>query len=121
MKLIYKIIGICSFVTGLVGVFVPLLPTTCFILLAVWCFSKSSPQWYQALKQNQLFGNTVSEWENNRTIPLTAKRIALSSMLLSAAFCLITFDNGLLKIIAILSICIGMWFVNHIPTRQQAI
>ena len=120
MKFVYKIIGICSFVTGLIGVFVPLLPTTCFILLAAWCFSKASPQWHQALKQNQLVGNTVREWEENRTIPLSAKRIALGSMAMSAVFCLVTFNSDLLKVIAILCISTGMWFVNHIPVRQNS-
>ena len=118
MKLVYKIIGISSLATGLIGVFVPLLPTTCFVLLAAWCFSKSSPRLYALIKQNRFVGQSLNDWEKHRSMPLTAQRFAISSMLLSGLICLITIDNFVVKLSALILISIGIWFVSQIPTTK---
>lgn len=120
MKTLYKITGIASFATGIAGVFVPLLPTTCFILFAAWCFSKSSPKWHEALRNNSMVGNSVKNWEQDRTIPLTAKRIALGSMSVSAIFCYLTINSLTLSIISLSFIALGMWFVSQIDTTENS-
>ena len=119
MKLFYNIIGISSLATGIVGAFVPLLPTTCFVLLAAWCFSKSSPKLYASLKQNRLLGDVITNWEQHRSIPASAQRIAIASMLLSGLFCLLIIDQTLIKFIAFIFISIGIWYVSQIPTENH--
>ena len=118
MKLLYQIIGIIALMTGFVGAFVPLLPTTCFILLAAWCFSKSSPKLYASLKKNSFIGDVINNWEQHHYMPLYAQRIAIGSMLLSGLLCLLIIDSTLAKFIALALICCGIWFVYHIPTKK---
>ncbi|MGE3975701.1 MAG: YbaN family protein [Bdellovibrionales bacterium] len=70
-------LGIFSTVAGIVGVFVPLLPTTPFLLLAAWCFLKSSPKAHQWMYQHPVLGPPLRQWENHHAIARPAKFFAI--------------------------------------------
>ena len=76
--------GFLCIATGVVGIVVPLLPTTDFVLLAAFCFSKGSRKWESWLLNHPRFGPMVREWRTTRCIPLRAK-LASSAMLLVSA------------------------------------
>lgn len=83
-KLFFLITGILSLTIGFIGLFVPLLPTTCFVLLAAYCFSKSSDKLYQRLIQNPRFGSTILAWQKYRVIQVPIKCWASTMISLSA-------------------------------------
>lgn len=72
---------------GVVGIFLPLLPTTPFILLAAWCFAKSSPRFHNWLLSHPTLGPIVHTWQNGEGIPRKFRNKVLfvmwASMLLS--------------------------------------
>lgn len=68
---------------AIAGVFLPLLPTTPFALLALWCFARSSPERHQRLLNNKLLGPYLQNWQDGLGIPRTAKRKALIVLWLS--------------------------------------
>jgi hypothetical protein len=70
-------IGIISVGLGTAGIFLPLLPTTPFLLLAAACFIRSSDRLYEWLIQNRWFGSYLRNYREHRAIPLRAKVIAL--------------------------------------------
>jgi hypothetical protein len=70
-------IGIISVGLGTAGVFLPLLPTTPFLLLAAACFIRSSDRLYQWLIHNRWFGSYIRNYREHRALPLRAKVIAL--------------------------------------------
>lgn len=70
---------------GLVGVFLPVMPTTVFILLAAWAFARSSPRLHQWLREHPRFGATLIAWEEHRAMPRRAKRLALVMLAVSYA------------------------------------
>jgi hypothetical protein len=70
-------IGIISVGLGTAGIFLPLLPTTPFLLLAAACFIRSSERLYQWLIHNRWFGSYIRNYREHRAIPLRAKVIAL--------------------------------------------
>ena len=76
--------GFLCIATGIIGMVLPLLPTTDFVLLAAYCFSKGSRKWELWLLNHRWFGPIVREWRSTGSIPLRAK-IASSAMLLVAA------------------------------------
>ena len=70
--------GWISVTLGAIGVIVPLLPTTPFLLLALACFSKSSPKFHTWLTSHKLLGKYINFWNENKTISTKVKiRIAL--------------------------------------------
>lgn len=71
---------------GIVGIFLPLLPTTPFVLLAAWCFSRGSVRWEAWLLAHPRFGPMVRDWRANRAVPLRAKQLATVMMVLGSAW-----------------------------------
>ena len=66
---------------GIIGIFIPLLPTTDFMLLALPCFARSSPRLEAWLLSHPRFGPGLRAWRNERAIPRGAKAIACLGML----------------------------------------
>lgn len=81
--------GVTALALGLVGVFLPLLPTTPFVILAAACFAQSSPRLHDWLLRHPLFGPAIRDWRNHRAIPPGAKKAAVAAM--AAAFALSLF------------------------------
>ncbi len=75
--------GCMALLLGFIGIFVPLLPTTPFVLLAAWCFFRSSKKAHDWIYRHPLFGKPLTDWEKNRSISPTAKVLAVSTILLS--------------------------------------
>ena len=65
---------------GALGIIMPLLPTTPFLLLAVWAFSKSSPEMAEKIRNHPLAGPYIRDWQDEGVIPLGAKIIAMTMM-----------------------------------------
>lgn len=77
--------GALSLATGLVGIFLPVLPTVPFVLLAAYCFSNGSPRCERWMLEHRHFGPMVRDWRANRSVPLRVKQIATLSMAGGAA------------------------------------
>lgn len=86
MRPLWLAAGVISVALGLVGVALPLLPTTPFMILAAACFARSSPRLHDWLWTHRLFGPAIRDWHHHRAIPAVAKRAALAAM--AAAFAL---------------------------------
>lgn len=78
--------GWVSLLLGLIGAFLPLLPTVPFVLLAAGCFSRGSPRWERWLVAHPRFGPWVRDWRASRAVPLRAKQWAVAMMALSSAW-----------------------------------
>jgi uncharacterized membrane protein YbaN (DUF454 family) len=68
---------------GLIGIVIPGLPTTVFLIIAAWAFSKSSERFHKWLWNHPRFGASIQSWHNHRVIPKSAKIFATSMMLMS--------------------------------------
>ena len=116
MKL-WFVLGTFFLGTAFVGIAVPLLPTTPFVLLAAGCFAKSSPRTYNRLLNSDQFGPIIKNWEASRCIPRRAKTIALTMILLVGGSSVLFFvPLGWPKFAAIALLAWGAWYVWHIPT-----
>ncbi|MCG9076850.1 YbaN family protein [Laribacter hongkongensis] len=83
MKYLLWLAGCLSFALGVVGLVVPLLPTTPFVLLAAACWARVSPRFHRWLARHRLFGPMVTSWERERAVPRRAKYWAIAMMAVS--------------------------------------
>jgi len=84
--MLLKITGMLFVGLAILGVVLPILPTTPFLLVAAACFAKSSPTMQKKLLANKTFGPLIHDWQKYRSIPRRAKRIALLTMILSVCW-----------------------------------
>lgn len=91
-KFLFLILGWVCFGLGAIGIILPGLPTTPFILVSLWAFSKSSRKLHQWLLSHPNFGQTLQNWEQGQIIPRKAKYTALLMISLSSLY-LVMFSN----------------------------
>lgn len=120
LKAFLIVIGFISVGLGILGMFLPVLPTTPFLLLAAACFAKSSKKFYYWLLNNKWFGSYLKNYREGKGIPLKIKIMALSflwsTILLSTIFFL---DNIYLRILLI-SIAVGVTIhISLIKTKKE--
>ena len=113
-------IGLLSLSLGILGVFLPLLPTTPFVLLSAFCFSKSSSRLHLWLLNHKLFGHLINDWEKHGVIRTKIKIIATCSMVLLVSYPLIFMSFAdWLKAIVIISIVSVLVFIWTRPTKPE--
>lgn len=82
---LFFIVGLISLMLGLIGIPLPVLPTTPFILLAAFCFAQSSPRFHKYLLTHPWFGTMIKDWQQHRRIARKTKHKALVLMSLTFA------------------------------------
>jgi uncharacterized membrane protein YbaN (DUF454 family) len=121
MRPVFFLLGLCFFALGAVGAVVPGLPTTVFMILALWAFARSSERFHHWLYHHPLFGPPLQEWQQYRVIPLRAKLLAVSMMLLSLGYVLWFTHLALwIKLLTALGIVTGAWYVLSKPSQRPA-
>lgn len=88
MKLFYILFGFLNIALGLIGVVVPGLPTTPFLLLALYCFGKSSERIQRWFMGTKIYDKYLKEYDRNRAMTMKQK---ISILAFSAPFCLFAF------------------------------
>lgn len=105
---------------GAVGVLVPGLPTTVFILIAAWAFARGNPERAARLGDHPVFGPLIKDWRRNHAIPRTAKILAILTMAFSL-LCLFLWSALPLYGIIFLGLVMGViatWMLLC-PTAQR--
>ena len=102
-KIVYIFIGSVSLVLGIIGAFFPVLPTTPFLLLAAFCYMRSSRRMYQWLIHNKIFGAYVYSYVTYRAIPKKTKIRAITilwaTLILSIIYVPLFYVKALLLVI----------------------
>ena len=119
-SIFYLVAGIVLTALAAIGIVVPLLPTTPLLLLAAWCFANSSEKCHRWLTEHKLFGPIISNWQENQCIPLKAKRLAVSMILIFGTFAVVVaIENIYVRVIGGLFCTIGLAFVLRIPSCKD--
>ena len=87
MKTVCIILGTVSLTLGIIGIFLPLLPTTPFLLLTAALYFRGSPRLYQWLLNHKCLGPYIRSFRENKAIPLRAKIISISLMWITMLYC----------------------------------
>lgn len=106
----WRMLGTISVGIGFINVFIPLLPTTVFLIIGAWAWGKGAPELKARLLDHPRFGPSLRDWENGRRISRRGKRVAILSMI--AAFELSALIIGAKPAILIVGACllaVGLW------------
>jgi len=105
---------------GILGIFLPVLPTTPFLLLAAACYARSSPRFYCWLLNNRWFGTYIDNYRRKKGMPLKVKLLTVCLMwltlILSLIFAVQSFILGLILVILVLGVSIH---ILRIKTLKQ--
>ncbi|MUK24930.1 YbaN family protein [Aliivibrio fischeri] len=117
-KVFWFVTGLTSLILGLIGVILPLLPTTPFLLLASACFMKASPRVNHWLITHPFLGPPIVEWQEKKTIKKSIKKktfflIILSFVISIALAPLLWVKIGLFCFVIVLLVCF-----SRIPTSE---
>lgn len=105
---IYKPLGLLFLALGVIGIFLPILPSTPFVLLAAWFFAQSSEKWHRKLLNSELFGPMIRNWEANRCISFRTKVVGMTAMVIAgSASIAFAINNPMVKIATAFLMTVG--------------
>lgn len=105
---------------GILGIFIPVLPTTPFLLLAAACYARSSERFYHWLLSHRWFGNYIKTYREGKGIPLRAKAISISLVWLTILSSVLFIVHPLLARIILIVIAAGVTlYLLSLPTFRE--
>lgn len=114
MRLPFLVLGFLFVGLGYVGVIVPGMPTTIFMILAVWAFKKSSPRFESWLLNHRIFGPTLRDWDEHKAITLRTKYIAIATMIGFACVSIFFIKKPVVQaIVAISVLCVAIYVATR--------
>lgn len=87
MRILFLFIGILSLVLGVIGIFLPVLPTTPFLLLSATLFLRSSQKLYDWLLSHPYLGEYIRNFKEHKAIPLRVKVVSVSLVWITLLYC----------------------------------
>lgn len=119
-KIIYVTVGLISFVLGAIGVILPILPTTPFLLLASYCFVKGSDKFDRWFKSTKIYKNHLESFVREKAMTLKQKVCILLFADIMLAFPLIMIDSIHMKIFLLFLIVVKFYyFMFRIKTIKE--
>jgi len=115
---LWKATGVFCVGLAILGAILPILPTTVFLIMATACFAKSSPRMQRKLLNNKTFGPLIHEWQQHRSIPRKAKRVALLMIILSVVWSSYLLQNIMLTLLVVLLVIGPFIFLWRMPESK---
>jgi len=113
--------GFIALGLGVLGVLLPGLPTTPFVLLAGACFVRASPALHAWLLATRWAGPMLKDWETHRSLPKRTKWLAIGTMVVTISISLwVLKDQRQIQLVVLVAALIGAWMVWRIPNREPA-
>jgi len=117
IKILLIISGCISLALGIIGIFLPIIPTTPFLLLSAALFFRSSPQLYHWLLHQKYLGSYIRNFREHRAIPLQAKIISVSMVWCTLVYCAITVTDVILLRTLFIALAIAIsWHILSYKT-----
>jgi hypothetical protein len=118
MRTVLVAVGSTSLALGVVGIVIPVLPTTPFLLLAAACYARASDRLYMWLLGQPALGPIITEWRETRSLPPGVKTRALVVVAISFGASIVLVDATPLRLALALVAVVLVAFLLRIPTRR---
>lgn len=115
------IIGTISLILGTIGIFIPILPTTPFILLASFCYIRSSNRLYYWLINHKLFGKYIYDYLVHKSVKKSAKITAITLLWLSLGITIYLINSYISFILIFIGIVVSIHIISlkTLPTDAK--
>lgn len=113
MRPLYLAGGIVSVALGAIGAVLPIMPTVPFLLLAVFCFARSNPEWEQKILAHPQWGPQIRDWRERRVISRPAKIAAVTAMSAGVIFTGLTLGVPWVYLSLAILIFVGGWIITR--------
>ena len=117
-RMLLTFMGMVFVCLGILGIVLPVLPTTPFMIIALWCFAQSSERFHKWLYEHSVFGPPLQQWDRHRVIPPIAKAIAVIAMIASTIY--VTTYSGVpyyMEIAMGILFIYAAWYILSKPSR----
>ncbi len=111
------VIGTVALALGVIGLVIPVLPTTPFLLLAAACYARASERMYTWLIGQRALGPIITEWRASRSLPPGVKTRALIVVAVTFAVSIVLVDALVLRVMLVVTGVVLTVFLSRIPTR----
>lgn len=118
-RLLLLLSGWIAVVLATLGVVLPLLPTTPFLLLAAWCFSRSSPRFHHWLLYRSWFGGYIRHWQEHKGLPRKAKHRAVMVILVTFAVSLWLVKLIYIRLLLLVILACLLIFMLRLPETEE--
>jgi uncharacterized protein len=120
LRYIWLGLGLLFAGIGFINFFIPGLPSTVFILIAVYFFARSSPRFYNWLLNNRIFGELIRDWRAGKGLSLKAKLMAVSVIAITIAFSVVAIQTPIVKwIVALCGVGVSLYLWTR-PTKIKS-
>lgn len=121
LKGLLVIVGTVSVALGILGILLPILPTTPFLLLAAICYSHSSERFYVWLLSNRYFGHYIRDWREKRGLSLPVKLWILFVLMTTMSISIVFFIQiQALKILTSITAIFITAYIYKLPTKSNS-
>jgi uncharacterized membrane protein YbaN (DUF454 family) len=111
-------IAFISILLGVIGVFLPLLPTTPFFILALACFARSSPFFYQKLLNTAYIGPALKDWEAEKKIEKKRKKQIILIVIVSFTLSILVLQSRIyLQLLLLFIMSLLLFFIHRIDEK----
>jgi uncharacterized membrane protein YbaN (DUF454 family) len=119
VKWVWLTIGWIAVGIGGIGVVIPGLPTTVFMVFAAWCFSKSSPRFERWLLELPGIGPMISDYRDGLGMPKRAKISTFAMITVAVTLSAIVVDHSIVRLAIIAAGIVGLYWVGmRVPTKE---
>ena len=119
LRILLISLGTISVGLGIIGIFLPLLPTTPFLLLAAACYAKSSKRYYRWLLTNKCFGEYIRNYRKGEGMPFKAKLYSIGFLWITITVSIFIVHTLWISIILLIIASAVSWHIKSIPTYKR--
>ena len=116
-KIIYLSLGWVCVGLAFIGIFIPGIPTTPFLIVALWAFAKSSKKFHKWLLNHKRFGPLLRNWESHKVVPLKAKILMVILQMTAVLMIHYSLSNLLITFSLAPLLVIVAWYVISLPSK----
>ena len=118
-RTLFIILGLICVALACLGIVLPGLPATPFLLLAASCFAKSSPRLHKFLLNNPVFAPIIINWQKTRSIPRRAKIISIFMILIVGTFSVIMMESYYQKLLIVALLLFPLLFISRLRETES--